>query len=164
MRLRTALMNVDEQFWKNETVQIKPLKTQDELIYAIFDCQLTEEQKEYVNPAGFSIGRAYLCSEDNYPCIIYDNQMKPIGFITLCKWLGEEDAYSWSYYIDRRYQGNGYGKSAAQVAINVLKAADCNKSIKLATEEDNHRAQRLYAELGFVKLQELDGDDIVFGL
>ena len=100
----------------------------------------------------------------NYPCIIYDNQMKPIGFINLCKWLGEGDAYSWSYYIDRRYQGNGYGKSAAQVAINVLKAADCNKSIKLATEEDNHRAQRLYAELGFVKLQELDGDDIVFGL
>ena len=45
-----------------------------------------------------------------------------------------------------------------------MKAANSNKCIKLATESSNVNAQRLYTSLGFEKLSEMDGDDIVFGL
>ncbi len=88
----------------------------------------------------------------------------PIGFISLCKWLGEGDAYTWSYYIDKNHQGKGYGKSAAEAAVQILKAADPGKPIKLAAEGDNEKAHRLYTSLGFRLLPELDGDDLVFGL
>ncbi len=97
-----------------------------------------------VNPAWFSIGRAYLFREDNYPCIICTKQGQPIGFIDLTRWLGQGDAYSWSFYIDRDHQGK--------------------KPIKLATEQSNEKAQQLYTSLGFRQLAELDGKDLVFGL
>lgn len=164
MGLRSALENTASALWSDEHVWIKPITTQADLICAVFDLQLTEEQKELVNPAGFSIGRAYLFREDNIPCLIYNENKEPIGFINLCKWLGEGDAYSWSFFIDKDHQGKGYGKNAALAAVRILKTADSNKIIKLSTEKDNKNAQRLYRSLGFKQLPELDGDDIVFGL
>ena len=53
---------------------------------------------------------------------------------TGCKWLGNGDAFSWSCFIDSAHQGRGCGKSAAQLAISILKAADPEKAIKLSTE------------------------------
>ena len=105
-----------------------------------------------------------MAPEDNVPCLIYDENSEPIGFISLCKWLGNGNAYSWSYYIDKKHQSKGYGKNAAALAIRILKAADPQKTIKLSTEERNEKAQCLYISLGFQKLPERDGDDIVFGL
>ena len=164
MGIRSALETVSIDLWSDARVSIRPLKTESDLIYATYECQLEAWQKELVNPAWFSIGRAYLFREDNYPCIVCNEQMTSIGFIDLCKWLGEGDAYSWSFYIDKRYQGKGYGKSAAEAAVRLLKAADPDKPIKLATEKDNAKAQNLYRSLGFRLLPEFDGDDIVFGL
>ena len=164
MSLRSDLENLSAAHWQNSRVKIRPLATQDDLIYAAYDCQLMDAQKELVNPAWFSIGRAYLFPEDNYPCIISNVHNEPIGFINLDKWLGSGDAYSWSYFIDSRHQRKGYGKAAAQLAIAILKTANPEKQIKLSTEVSNTTAQALYMSLGFQKLDEMDGDDIVFGL
>jgi diamine N-acetyltransferase len=164
MSLRESLGKLDSALWQNERVRFKALSTEADLIYAAYDCQLTDEQKELVNPAWFSIGRAYLSREDNYPCIIYNEKDERIGFINLCKWLGRGDAYSWSYFIDKDNQGKGYGKEAARLAVQILKAASPNMPIKLSTERSNAAAQKLYLSLGFEQLTELDGDDLVFGL
>ena len=162
MSIRTDLECLKDTIWLNDNVCIKPITTQSDLVYAIFECQLNESQKELVNPASFSIGRAYLFREDNYPCIIYNEKKDPVGFINLNKWLGKGDAYSWSFYIDKDYQGKGYGRNAAQLAVRILKTANPSKPIKLSTEKDNEKAQRLYTSLGFKLLSELDGDDLVF--
>ena len=53
MGLRSALENTASALWSDEHVWIKPITTQADLICAVFDLQLTEEQKELVNPAGF---------------------------------------------------------------------------------------------------------------
>ena len=164
MSLREELEKLRDEYWENDYVKIKPLTTQADLIYAGFDCRLTEAQQGLVNPFWFSIGRAYLFRDDHYPCIIYTASNEPVGFINLVKWLGSGDAYSWSYFIDKDNQGKGYGKQAARLAIQILKAANPNMPIKLATERSNAAAQRLYQSLGFEKLAELDGDDLVFGL
>lgn len=164
MSLRADLEKLADEYWQSDYVKIRPLLTEADLIYAGYDCQLTDEQKDLVNPFWFSIGRAYLFREDNYPCIIYNECEEPIGFINLDKWLGSGDAYSWSYFIDKTHQGKGYGKHAAQLAVHILKSANPEKQIKLATEVCNAKAQNLYISLGFEKLSEMDGDDIVFGL
>lgn len=164
MSLRVDLEKLIDEHWQNTHVKIKPLSTEADLIYAGYDCQLTDGQKELVNPFWFSIGRAYLFKEDNYPCIIYNACNEPVGFINLVKWLGSGDAYSWSYFIDKNHQGKGYGKHAAQLAVHILKSANPQKQIKLSTEACNTIAQALYISLGFEKLAEMDGDDIVFGL
>lgn len=164
MGLRTDLKNTDRNVWTDGRVTIKPIESEEELVYAVFFCELREEQKEFVNPAAFSIGRAYLSREDNFPCLIFAEDKKPVGFISLCRWLGEGDAYSFSFYIDKGHQGKGYGKSAASTAVRILKAADPSMKVKLSAEKENIRAHKLYVSLGLKKLPELDGDDIVFGI
>ena len=164
MSLRKDLEILNIDCWKNDLVKIKPLTTEKELIYAAYECQLSDEQKEMVSPLWFIIGRAYLNKDNYFPCIIYTLDDKPIGFISFSTWIGNDEAYSWSYFVDLNYQGKGYGKSAAELAINILKNANPNKSIKLATEKNNTKAHKLYNSLGFSKSSEIDGDDIVFVL
>ena len=163
MSLRSRLVKLDAHLWRDEFVWLRPVLTEKDLIYATLDCALKDGQQELVNPAWFSICRAYLSPEDNYPCLICTSNGEPIGFISLCKWLGEGDAYSWSFFIDKQHQGKGYGRHATLVAIRLLKSA-ADKPIKLATEESNRAAQGLYTSLGFNLLPEKDGDDLVFGL
>lgn len=166
LSLRDRLERFPAETYIGEKVSFRPIRTEEDLAYAIFECHLTKEQEDLVNPAGFSIGRAYLHPENNYPCLIISHADRPVGFIDLCTWLGtgEREAFSWSYYIDARHQGKGYGRSAARLAIQLLKAADAQVPIKLATEANNSKAQELYLSLGFRQLDELDGDDLVFAL
>lgn len=164
MTFREKLENLPQSAFAGETVLLRPIKNEEDLAYAIFDCTLTEEQRGFVNPASFSIGRAFLNPENNYPCVILNAEGARVGFLLLDVWLGEGDGYSWSYYIDFRQQGKGYGKSAARTAIKLLKTIGPTEMIKLSAERDNWKAQKLYCSLGFVQLDELDGDDLVFGL
>ena len=117
MSLRSDLEKVSGEFWQNGFVSVRPVKTQADLVYAAYECRLTDAQKEMVNPGWFSIGRAYLFPEDNYRCVIENERKEPFGFICLCKWLGSGDAYSWSYFIDVDHQGKGYGKQTALLAL-----------------------------------------------
>lgn len=164
MSLRSDLKKLSPEDWRNERIKLRPLLTEDNLIYAACDCQLTEEQQERVNPAWFSIERAYLFPEASLPCLIENEQSEPIGFLNLCQWSAESDTSSWSCFIGRRHQKKDYGKAAAQLALHILKTAAPEKPIKLATEAQNLPAQPLYVSLGFQKLPEMDGDDLVFAL
>lgn len=162
--LRAKLEQLPVEAFVGEGVSFRPIRTEADLVYAIFDCRLFEEQWDFVNPAGFSIGRAYLHPENNYPCLIINEENQPIGFILLDMWLGKGTAFHWSYYIDREWQGRGYGRKAAQLAIRIFRRIDKSMMIKLSTEAENRKAQQLYLSLGFQKLNELDGDDLVFGM
>lgn len=153
-----------KESWSAETVRIRPIENDDDLWYAVVECELTPEQEEFVNPAGFSIGRAYLDPRDNVPCVICKTDGERIGYIVFRKWSGEGRNFNWSYYIDKKYQGQGYGKAAARLAVKILKAVDPDVPIKLSAEASNVRAQELYRSVGFKKTDELDGDDLVFVL
>jgi hypothetical protein len=61
---------------------------------------LTKEQEELVNPEGFSIGRAYLSREDNYPCLILNENRKPLDGEGLLKQLGIDMAFTESILED----------------------------------------------------------------
>ena len=162
--LRTSFYILPAEALVGDGVSFRPIRTEADLAYAIFDCQLTREQWDFVNPAGFSIGRAYLHPEDHYPCLILNEAEEPVGFIDLDRWLGQGTAFHWSYYIDRDRQGKGYGRRAAQLAVRIFRTVDPEMTIKLSTEASNQKAQTLYRSLGFRQLEEMDGDDLVFGL
>ena len=57
MSLRTDLEKLADERWRNEHIRIKPILTMSDVIYAGYDCQLTDEQKDLVNQ---KIGRKYL--------------------------------------------------------------------------------------------------------
>ena len=81
MSLREKLLRVAPEEWENEFVRIRPMATRDDLIYAGDGCRLTDEQREFVNPVWFSLGRAYLAPEDHDPCLIENERREPIGFL-----------------------------------------------------------------------------------
>ena len=141
-------------------ISILPIRDDYDLWFATIECKLASGQEDYVNPAGFSIGRAYLNPQTNIPCIIRCGTTR-IGYIVLREWSGS-NATSWSYYLDRSCQGKGYGKAAARLAIQILKAAAPELPVKLSAEQDNTHAHRLYQSIGFLPSGETDGDDLVF--
>jgi diamine N-acetyltransferase len=141
-------------------ISILPIRDDSDLWYATVECRLAPGQEDYVNPAGFSIGRAYLHPEPNVPCIIWKDGIR-IGYIVLRKWTGT-CATSWSYYLDKDWQGQGYGKTAARLAVTILKTAVPEMPVKLSAEKDNMKAQNLYKSIGFLLSDEIDGDDLVF--
>ena len=148
----------------NDTVYFKPVTSEEDLIYCCFECELKDEQKDLVNPPFFSIARAYLNPNNVYPFIIYDKLDNKIGFICLLNWLGKGDAFSFSLLIDKHHQRKGYGTNSIKLAIDILKTIDDKKPIKISVEKANEKAQKLYESLGFKKLDELDGDDLVYSL
>lgn len=159
------LKALPEENWKSELVGIRPIADEEDLWYATVECRLHPEQEDCVNPAGFSIGRAWMNPGENVPCIIYKTDGQRIGFIIFRKWLGEgEEAYSWSYYLDRDSQGLGYGRAAAQLAVKILKVVNPALPVKVSTESDNLKARKLYESIGFARSDEMDGDDLVFVL
>ena len=143
---------------------IREVRDDGDLWFATAECALAPGQEELVNPAGFDIGRAYLNPADNVPCVICLEDGTRIGFIVFRMWLAAGTAYSWGYHLDRNWQGRGYGERAARLAIRILKAMGGDMPIKLSAGVENTRAQRLYERIGFHRLDELDGDDLVFGL
>lgn len=62
MGVRTDLGTVGNDLWSNTHVFIRPLKTESDLIYAAYDCQLDDKQKELVNPDGILLV-GHICSE-----------------------------------------------------------------------------------------------------
>ena len=160
MNLKKRLDALPGSAFSLDGIRISPIRDDYDLWYATVECRLAPGQEDYVNPAGFSIGRAYLHPEDHVPCIIWKGPRR-IGYIVLRKW-SSSNATSWSYYLDAQHQGKGFGKSAARLAVQILKSAAPEQPIKLSTEKDNEKAHRLYRSVGFVLSDEIDGDDLVF--
>ena len=158
--LKDKIESLDNHIFLHNSIRISPIRDDYDLWYAVVECKLARGQEILVNPAGFSIGRAYLNPESNIPCIIWNGDTR-IGYIVLREWNGNE-ANSWSFYLSQEHQGYGYGKAAARLAVQILLAAAPQTPIKLSTEKENHKAQQLYLDLGFQCTDELDGDDLVF--
>lgn len=164
MNLRDAVAALRPENFRLGELFLRPIADDNDLWYATVECRLKPGQEDYVNPAGFSIGRAYLHPENHIPCVICHSSGRPIGYLVLRTWGGNRNANSWSYYLDAKEQGKGYGRAAAQLAVQVLKAADPAAGICLAVEADNCAAQRLYESLGFRRQEEKDGDDLIYAL
>lgn len=164
MDLREKILALPAEEFTLDGVTIRPIKEKEDLWYATVECELAPGQLDYVNPAGFSIGLAWMDPAHHVPCVICLADGTRVGYILLRTWAPDEAVLSWSFYLDRRRQGKGYGRKAAQLAVRLLKAAGHGAPIKLAVEESNLRGQALYRSIGFERLDELDGDDLVFGI
>jgi len=62
--------------------------------------------------------------------------------------LGERVAWLEDMVIDPEFQNMGYGKKLLSEALEEMKKLTC-KRVRLLTDSDNAKAQKLYASLGF---------------
>lgn len=115
------------------------------------DCvrlQVREGQEQFVAPNVYSIIQSKY-ELDKVPLAIYDNQTM-VGFMMYGR--DPDDGRYWilRLMIDKNYQGRGYGRSALQQAIALIKSKpDCSKDLTISFKPDNEVAANLYRSLGF---------------
>ncbi len=127
------------------------------------DLAVSEEQKHYVSDTYAMYARAYAYrNARSRAFVIYDDET-PVG-AGLYYDCPELEVYDLSQLlIDRRYQGQGYGKAATKLILDELRQDGKYKKVDLCYIEGNEAARRLYKQFGFVEIDR-DGDEIVMEL
>jgi diamine N-acetyltransferase len=134
-----TFQEVTSQNWR-ETLTLLVQPHQQRFIAEYSPVALVALAKAYIRPFGL-VWRPY--------AIYADGHM--IGFVELAFEPDSADNY-WIYhfFIDQRYQGQGYGKSAISLFINEVKEIHpACQSIQLTVHPENTQAQHLYTNAGF---------------
>ncbi|MCP4705880.1 MAG: GNAT family N-acetyltransferase [candidate division Zixibacteria bacterium] len=117
------------------------------------ELEVKEDQKKFVPSAAESIASAYIKPWDEaldpYAIMLVD---KMIGLFYISYTPESIDNY-WigGFFIDKNYQGSGYGKSSLNKILKFIPSVHPNcQEMKLTVEEENCIARKLYENLGFV--------------
>ena len=124
---------------------------------------VTEEQSSYVASNMVLLARAYAYqSMRSKAFIIYEGE-NAIG-MSLYYDCHERESYDFNqFFIDKRYQGKGYGKTAAKMVLDFMRADGKYKKVVLCYIEGNDIAKRFYEKIGFKEV-ERDEDEIIMEL
>ncbi len=123
-----------------------------------------ESQRSYVATNVQSLAQAYIERKSVEPYAIYYNDIM-VGFIMIIPDdKHDKTMYVWRLMIDQRFQGNGYGKAAMRMIIDMVKSRQTYNSLELSVEPDNHNAIIFYESLRFVMTGEIDDGESVMRL
>lgn len=123
---------------------------------------------EYSPIAAFALAKAFIRPSDMIwiPYAIYaDDQL--VGFIELaCKPESENQYWLYHFFIDQLQQGQGYGKQALNVFIQLVQENyPLCRELRLSVHPDNIVAEQLYIRLGFQPTgEEFDNGELVYAL
>lgn len=141
----------------------------------ILKLEVFDNQKSFVATNNSSIVEAYIEITDNNDVFtfgIYKDDT-PIGFLMIgydvnsdheCAPKIAKGNYNiWRLMIDKKFQGKGFGKKAMDLALEFVNTFPCGtaKYCWLSYESDNDVARQLYKSVGFVEIEEKDGEEIV---
>ena len=136
---------------------------------AIMNLHVNKDQRDFVATNKDSLADACvrILHEEKkvYPFGIYLGN-KAVGFVMVTYDVGEDDGeepsaewflrnsyFIWRFMIDRRYQGNGYGRKAMELALDFIRTFPAGeaKYCWLSYEPKNEVARKLYLSFGFVE-------------
>lgn len=136
--------------------------------------ELKEEQKNYVASNLYSLAQSYVALlNDDLPAMtfaIYADE-KMVGFIMMYHDTAEENEFEdeacygiLRFMIDKRYQGQGYGKAALAKALAYITTYPQGEaaSVYISYEPENEAAKKLYKSFGFHETGQLiEGETVV---
>lgn len=115
----------------------------------------------FVPPNAESLAQAWLYYEnhDVFSFAVYDDDT-PVGFMQL-----EEDGernvlYLWRVMIDQAYQNRGFGTSAVEKIIGLVRACGKYDAMELGCKPENVRGMHLYEKLGFRPTGEVEHGEV----
>ena len=122
---------------------------------------VSEEQKNYTSDSMKLLARAYAYRDKgSFACVIYNDE-DPVG-MALYYDCPELQAYDFSQlFIDKNYQGYGYGKNAARLILDKMSSEGKYDKVVLCYIEGNEVAKAMYESLGFYHTGDADEDEII---
>ena len=122
--------------------------------------EVAPNQKTYVADKTTLLARAYAYRHaQSYAFLIYHNET-PVG-MGLYYDCAEMQCYVFSQlFIDKRYQGKGYGLAAVKLVLESLRQDGRYDKVSICYKEGNTSAKHLYEKFGFIET-ERDGDEII---
>jgi diamine N-acetyltransferase len=127
------------------------------------DLKVAEHQTSFVSSNMKSLAKAYVYYNRVASFAIYDDELM-VGFMLLRFNEEYNNYFIWQLMIDERHQSKGYGKQAMLLAIEWMKKDERCHEIVTTYIEGNDQAKKLYTQLGFQRMNEIeDGEiDMVF--
>ncbi len=135
--------------------------------------RVTEEQDNFIASNIYSMAQSYVALlNDEQPPMTYSiyNDDIMIGFVMMYHDTaeenedGDEECYGiCRFMIDKRYQGNGYGKKAFAKSLELIKTFPQGRAsaIYLSYDPKNIVARNLYAAFGFVETGAVNDGELV---
>ena len=141
----------------------------------ILKLEVFDNQKSFVATNNISIIEAYIAITENNDVFTFGiyKEDTPIGFLMIGFDVNSDDEGApkiakgnyniWRLMIDKKFQGEGYGKKAMDLALEFINTfpSGTAKYCWLSYESDNNVARQLYKSGGFVETEEKDGEEIV---
>ena len=120
-----------------------------------------DDQRSFVSDSAGILARAYAYRESRSRAFVIYNDELPVGMAMYYD-VEEEREYNFSqFFIDKRYQGNGFGYAAASLIIQVMKDDGKYDKVVLCYIEGDNAARNLYEKLGFRHTGEAYEDEII---
>lgn len=124
-----------------------------------FGLDVRDDQKEYVASTMVLLARAYAYRSFRSNAFVIYNDETPVG---MALYYDFEDAYNFSqFFIDERYQGRGFGYTAAEMIIQRMRDDGVFDKVILCYVEGDEAAKRLYLKLGFSHTGEVEEGEVV---
>ena len=132
----------------------------------IIDLKVTDEQDDFIASNEYSLAQAYVAMlNDKHPPMTFAicNNEDIVGF-TMFYYQSEEENDGSDYedkpcytllrfMIDKKYQGQGFGKQAMTKVLDYIKGFPHGKAnfVHLSYDPKNEAARMLYKSFGFVE-------------
>lgn len=143
-------------------------------IWKVCGLEPFDDQKDFVAENIQSLAEAYATRNEGnnaLPLAVY-NDAELIGFVMIGKGtVGNEEEsdlikenYSlWRQMIDKKYQGQGFGKQTIDAVMDLIRTFPFGKAKKvwLSYEPENTHARDIYRKYGFVENGEICGNEII---
>lgn len=125
--------------------------------------KVADSQEKYVASSAGILARAYAYRNQRSRAFIICADGTPVG-LGLYYDLPDMECYDFSqFFIDERYQGKGYGRTAVRMVLDEMRADGKYNRVSLCYVEGNDAARKLYESFGFTET-ERDEDEIVMEL
>ena len=126
-----------------------------------FNLELDEGQDKFVSHPIKSLAKAYVYYNQCTPFGIYADD-KMVGYVMVIYDYDAEEYDIWHLMIDKKYQGNGFGKKAVKRCMEYISTKPFGSSNKVALtcHENNLKGIKLYKSLGFEATGNRDEDEI----
>ena len=125
------------------------------------ELKVSDAQRNFVSDRAGLLARAYAYRENRSNAYIIYNDALPVG-MALYYDCDELNAYDFSqFFIDERYQGNGFGIEAARQILEMMKNDGKYDKVILCYIDGNEAAKTMYEKLGFHLTGECDEDEIL---